>query len=188
MPIRRPNSTYREHEYLTEEQVETLINAARHRGRHGARDALMIRMAYVHGLRVSELINLRWTQVSLEENRLYVTRLKNGNPARHYLTPGEVDALQLMRPTNPGRGPIFISERGRSLTAAAFAKMLTRAAASVNFAIQVHPHMLRHACGYKLANDGCDARLIQDYLGHQNIQHTVRYTRVNQERFRGLFS
>lgn len=52
---------------------------------------------------------------------------------------------------------------------------------------QTHPHMLRHACGYELAERGADTRLIQDYLGHRNIRHTVRYTASNAARFAGLW-
>jgi site-specific recombinase XerD len=69
-----------------------------------------------------------------------------------------------------------MTERGSPMSAAGFRKMLSRTGKEAGFRYGVHPHMLRHACGFKLANDGQDTRALQHYLGHKNIQHTVRYT------------
>ena len=177
MPIRRANEHYRpEGEHLTEEQVTQLMNAARARGRHGHRDATMILLAFRHGLRVSELVGLRWGQINFTAKTLRVVRVKNGSPSMQFLADVEIIALEQLRPTPfQHRSPVFIGERG-PLSPAAFAQMLRRAAEYIDFPVKAHPHMLRHACGYKLVNQGVNVRAIQHHLGHKNIQHTVRYT------------
>jgi hypothetical protein len=65
--------------------------------------------------------------------------------------------------------------------------MVERAGTAAKLGFKAHPHMLRHACGYKLANDGHDTRALQAYLGHRNIQHTVRYTELTPTRFNDFF-
>jgi type 1 fimbriae regulatory protein FimB/type 1 fimbriae regulatory protein FimE len=83
---------------------------------------------------------------------------------------------------------LFQTERGGSMSVDGFAKMLERVGAEAGFEWKVHPHMLRHGCGYKLANDARDTRTIQDYLGHRSIGSTVRYTELAATRFVGLWS
>ena len=80
---------------------------------------------------------------------------------------------------------VFMTERGAPMTPAGFRKMLSRLGAKFHFS--VHPHMLRHACGFKLANDGRDRRALQHYLGHKNIMHTVRYTELSLDRFKNFW-
>jgi integrase len=187
-PRRAPNAELRQREHLTEAEVERLLAAARKRGRYGARDALAILLAYRHGLRACELVALRWTQVDFEHHRLHVQRRKGGLPATHPLTGSELRALRVAHRENPHAAHVLMSERGAPVSAAWFAKMLTRTAAEAKLdALRVHPHMLRHSTGYKLANDGVDTRTVQAYLGHVNIQHTVRYTALAADRFAGLF-
>jgi site-specific recombinase XerD len=82
---------------------------------------------------------------------------------------------------------VFVSERGAPFSTRGFQAMVERAAQATGFTMKIHPHMLRHACGYKLANDGIDTRTIQGYLGHKSIQHTVRYTELAPTRFKSLF-
>ena len=82
---------------------------------------------------------------------------------------------------------VFTSERGAPVSAAGFARMVERAGALAKLGFNAHPHMLRHACGYKLANDGHDTRALQAYLGHKNIQHTVRYTELAPTRFKDFW-
>jgi site-specific recombinase XerD len=82
---------------------------------------------------------------------------------------------------------VFMSERDAPLSPPGFSRMVERAAASARLGIKAHAHMLRHACGYKLANDGHDTRALQAYLGHRNIQNTTRYTALSQDRFKGFW-
>ncbi len=160
VPPRRPrNAEVRSREYLSPDEVEALIKAAERVGRHGHRNATLILLAYSHGLRVSELIALRWDQVDLKAGRLHLVRLKNGTPS-----------------TRPLRGPEL-----RAL------RKVARAGRLAELPFAIHPHMLKHACGYKLANDGHDTRAIQHYFCHKNITHTVRYTELAADRFNGFW-
>src|SRR5690242_6735474 len=184
-PGRLPNVYYRTREYLTEREVDRLMEAAGD-NRNGHRDATMILMAFRHGLRASELCSLRWDQVDLVHGRLHVSRAKNGIDTVHPLTGTELRALRrLQREQEPGRY-VFMSERGAPMSAVGFRRMMGRLGEAAKMPFTVHPHMLRHACGFKLANDGHDSRALQHYLGHKNIQHTVRYTELSARPLPGL--
>lgn len=168
--------------YLTPHEVKALITAAGD-DRHGKRNQLLLTMMYQHGLRVAELVGLQWDQVDLVDGVLYVKRAKHGRDSVHPLSTYETRGLKSMR---NDIGYVFASERHTALTTDGIRKLVRRAGDRAGL-VDVHPHMLRHACGYKLANEGHDTRLIQEYLGHRNIQHTVRYTELNASRFRGLW-
>ena len=187
LPVRKSNSEYRSREHLTEPEVKKLIDAAKD-NRYGHRDSTMMLLAYRHGLRASELVDLRWEQVDLKTAILHVRRVKQGSPATHPLTGDELRALRRLERDQESKSPfVFISERGTPFSNRGFQAMVDRAARAASLSIKVHPHMLRHSCGYKLANDGVDTRTIQAYLGHKSIQHTVRYTELAPTRFRHLF-
>src|SRR5205823_1427463 len=187
-PRRQKNAEMRPREYLTEAEIDRLMKAARRRGRWGHRDATMILIAFRHGLRVGELVSLHWHHVDLATAHLHVNRLKRGRESHHPLSGAELRALrQLKREQASGSRFVFLSERGAPLSPRGFAQMLSRAADSIGFPFRVHPHMLRHACGFKLANDGHDTRALQHYLGHKNIQHIVRYTELSPDRFRDFW-
>lgn len=183
LPKRQKNSDVRSREYLTEEEVESLMKAARETGRHGHRDATLILFAYRHGLRVSELVSLRWDQIDLKPGLLHVNRLKNGTASTHPVRGPEIRALRRLQRDYPDTPYVFVTERKGPLTTSTVRKMVSRAGEKSAIKFPVHPHMLRHACGFKLANDGQDTRALQHYLGHKNIQHTVRYTELTSKRF-----
>ena len=184
---RRRNGDLRTREYLTEAEVERLMKAATG-NRHGHRNATMILVAYRHGLRVSELVDLRWDQVDFRTATLHVRRVKSGTPSTHPILGDELRALRrLQREQEPKSPFVFISERGAPFATAGFARMVERAGIEAKLAFKVHPHMLRHACGYALANRGHDTRALQAYLGHKNIQHTVRYTELCPTRFKDFW-
>jgi len=187
-PPRKPrNAERRSREFLTPAEVETLIKAAEGIGRHGHRDGTMILIAYRHALRVSELTALRWDQVDLAQGLLHVRRRKNGNPSTHPLHGPELRALRRLQRDYPNSPYIFTGERKGPLTDSTVRKMVARAGIAAKLEFPVHPHMLRHAAGYKLANDGQDTRAIQHYLGHKNISHTVRYTELSPQRFKDFW-
>ena len=183
---RKANAEYRTREHLTEREVEKLIEVAKD-NRHGHRDATMVLIAFRHGLRASELVDLRWEQVDLKAGILHVRRVKQGSPATHPLTGRELRALRRLEREAAGSLFVFVSERGAPFATRGFQAIVERAAKTGGFDMKIHPHMLRHACGYKLANDGVDTRTIQSYLGHKSIQHTVRYTELAPTRFKSLF-
>src|SRR6516162_3331074 len=150
VPRRKRNAEYRSREHLTEREVERLIEAAKD-NRWGCRDATMVFLAFRHGLRASELVDLRWEQVDLENGILHVRRVKQGTPATHPLTGRELRALRRLQREASGSPFVFVSERGAPFTNRGFQAMVERAGEAAGFAMKIHPHMLRHACGYKLA-------------------------------------
>jgi integrase len=159
---------------------------SRQGNRWGHGDAAMVLLAYRHGLRVAELGDLRWEQIDLENALLHVRRVKQGSPATQPLTGRELRALRRLQ--RKSKSPyVFVSERGAPFSKRGFQAMLERAGEAAGFEMKIHPHMLRHACGFKLANDGVDTRTIQAYLGHKSIEHTVRYTELAPTRFKSLF-
>src|SRR5215831_10862315 len=153
LPQRLPNSSYRPREYLTETEVERLIETARKRGRNSARDAAAILLAYRHGLRAQELCSLRWSQIDLRNGRMHVNRAKGGIESVHPLHDPELRALRPLQGSSPY---VFTTEAGTPVTTSWFLRMVQRTGKAAKLPFQVHPHMLRHSTGYKLANDGQD--------------------------------
>lgn len=147
----------------------------------------MILVVFRHGLRAAELVDLRWDQVDFAGAALHVRRVKNGSPAVHPVRGDELRALRRVQREASASRFVFVSERGTPFTTAGFARMIERAAVSSGLDLKAHAHMLRHACGYALANAGHDTRAIQAYLGHKNIQHTVRYTELSPTRFKDFW-
>jgi integrase len=186
-PKRRPNKDLRTREHLTEAEVERLIKAAQD-NRYGHRDATMILVAYRHGLRAAELVDLRWEQVDFRTAALHVRRVKQGTPSTHPILGDELRALRRIQRKQEPKSPfVFTSERGAPFATAGFARMIERAGKAAKVSFKAHPHMLRHTCGYALANRGHDTRALQAYLGHKNIQHTVRYTELSPTRFKNFW-
>lgn len=186
--LRKPkNQDRRSREYLTPGEMENLIATARKLGRHGHRDATMVLVAYRHGLRVSELVSLKWSQVDLKQGLLHVNRRKNGSNSTHPLFGPEIRALRKVSRDYPETPYVFVTERKGPITASTFRSLLKRAGDQSDIGLPVHPHMLRHSTGFKLANEGRDTRSIQHYLGHKNIQHTVRYTELSADRFKDFW-
>ena len=187
--VRRPNAVLRTREHLTAQEVERLIDCASG-NRQGHRDGLMILLAFRHGLRAAEVCDLRWEQIDFAAATLHVRRIKHGTPSTHPLTGREMRALRKhQRETSRSASGafVFVSERAAPLSAPGFSRMVERAGRVAKLGIKVHAHMLRHACGYALANAGHDTRALQAYLGHRNIQNTTRYTALAQDRFKGFW-
>ena len=175
-------------EYLTDAEIKRLISAAGE-NRYGHRDATMVLVAYRHGLRAGELVTLRWDAIDFAHGRLHVSRLKGSAESVHPLSGRELRALRRLKREQDLPSPFVFtsSERGSPFTTAGFRKMVARLGVAADFDFPVHPHMLRHACGFKLANDGVDTRSLQAYLGHKNIQHTVRYTELAPTCFKNFW-
>jgi integrase len=185
MPRRLPNHELRPREHLTEREVEKLMEAAK-KNRRGQRDAAIILICFRHGLRASELCELQWSDVEFETATLHLRRAKNGAAATHPLLGDELRALRVLR--REARSPfLFVSERGAPFTVSGLQKLVGRAGVAAKIPFKVHPHMLRHATGYVLANKGTDTRTLQSYLGHRSIQSTVRYTELAPGRFKNLW-
>jgi integrase len=187
VPNRPSNGELRTREYLTPAEVDKLIKSARD-GRYGHRDATLILIAFRHGLRAVEICDLEWSQVEFGRSAaLHVRRAKNGKPSVHPLRGDEIRALRELRRQCPDSGFVFATERQGPFTPDAVNRLIKRIGERAGFPFQVHCHMLRHACGFALANAGHDTRAIQDWLGHRSIQHTVRYTELTPTRFKDFW-
>ena len=149
----------------------------------------MILIAYRHGLRASEVTGLRVSDIDLKRGTIYCRRAKNSRSSLHPLKPDEVAALEKVLRQRKLRTSehLFQSERAAKLSRSAFWRVVAQTGERAGLPVKAYAHQLRHACGYYLANKGCDLRLIQDYLGHKQIQNTVRYTALNPDRFAGLW-
>jgi len=178
------SSVERTREYLTANEVEELMATARKSSRYGHRDATMILIAYRHGLRASEICDLQWHQVELNAGRLHVRRSKRGTPSVHPIQGDELRALRRLQREQPPNPYVFCSERGGQIAPKSFHTLILRLGERTGIPFPIHPHMLRHGCGYALANAGHDTRAIQAWMGHKNIQHTVRYTELAPDRFK----
>ena len=184
-PRRRPNRDLRPREHLTEREVEMLIEASK-TNRWGQRNSTMILMAFRHGLRASELCGLQWSDVEFESGSLHLRRAKGGAASTHPLLGDELRALRVLK--REAKSPfVFVSERGAPFSTSGWAKLIERAGVEAKMPFPVHPHMLRHACGFVLANKGTDTRTLQAYLGHRSIQSTVRYAELAPGRFKNLW-
>ena len=178
--------------FLTAKEVQAMMQAAR-QGPTGERDYCLILLAFRHGMRISELLDLHYHDLDLREGRVNVRRLKNGFSTIHPLRFDEREAIERWSQVRAGwkaaakTDALFISRRGTPLSRQQAYRIIRSAGEKAGTVTQTHLHMLRHACGYELAERGTDTRLIQDYLGHRNIRHTVRYTASNAARFAGIW-
>ena len=180
-------SSTREREYLRLSEVKAMIDAAKKVGRHGVRDSAIILLMFRHGLRTAELVALKWVQIDLVGGYIGVNRVKNGHDTIHPLRSPELRALRQIQRDYPETQYVFVSERKAPLSTRSIRQIIARAGELAGIAFPVHPHQLRHACGYYLAAQGHDTRAIQDYLGHKNIHHTVRYTQMSPQRFENFW-
>ncbi len=180
-PPKQPSE--RDREYLRPYEVEAMIHAARQVGRHGVRDSAIILLMFRHGLRTAELVALKWSQIDLTGGYIEVHRVKHGHDSIHPLRSPELRLLRQIKRDYPETQYVFVSERKAPLSTRTIRHIVARAGKLAQIDAPVHPHQLRHACGYYLASQGHDTRAIQDYLGHKNIHHTVRYTQMSPSRF-----
>ncbi|CAI1212469.1 tyrosine-type DNA invertase [Serratia fonticola] len=177
--------------HLTQSEVERLLNCAKE-SQNPQRDYCLVYMSFIHGFRVSEVCRLRLSDMDLRAKSLYIRRMKNGFSTNHPLLNNEIKAIRAwlkIRKTKPGAESdwLFLSRQGCQLSRQRVYQLISGFGVQANIPVVSHPHMLRHACGFALADRGIDTRLIQDYLGHRNIRHTVSYTASNAERFEGVW-
>jgi type 1 fimbriae regulatory protein FimB len=177
--------------HLTEREVDLLLRAAKG-SRNEARDRCLVLLTFRHGLRVTETCRLKLDQVDADSHVLHVLRLNRGLSTDHPLRTDELRAISAWLKVRarmkvpPAVKTFFVSEQRKPLHRSTV-NLLLQKYGDACLPLHAHPHMLRHACGFALADQGADTRLIQDYLGHRNIQHTVKYTASNPARFHRLW-
>ncbi|MGR7562582.1 tyrosine-type DNA invertase [Klebsiella aerogenes] len=185
------NSDIKKRNFLTQNEIESLLNAA-NSGPHAARNYCLTLLCFIHGFRASEICRLRISDIDLRSKCIYIHRLKKGFSTTHPLLNKEVLALKRwldIRDEYPQSTSewLFLSRKGNPLSRQQFYQIISASGDQAGLPLEIHPHMLRHSCGFALANMGIDTRLIQDYLGHRNIRHTVWYTASNAGRFYGIW-
>lgn len=180
------NAHERSKDFLSDAEIKLLLEASK-KSRYPKRNYLLLLMIYRHGLRVSEAITIKKSDVNVKESRIWINRLKNGLSVEHPISGDELRAIKRYFNSREDNLPwIFVNERGLPLTRQAVNYIIAVAAEKAKLQ-NVHPHTLRHSCGFYLANKGYDLRLIQDYLGHRDPKHTAHYTRVVSKRFEKLW-
>jgi type 1 fimbriae regulatory protein FimB len=176
--------------HLTDREVERILDAVKG-SRNEARDRCLILLMFRHGLRVSEACGLKFDQVDTDSRCIHVHRLKGSLSTTQPLRTAELRAiaawLKQRARMAPESNAFFVSEQRRPMHRSTVNLLIGKYSEAAGLAVDAHPHMLRHACGFALADQGIDTRLLQDYLGHRNIQHTVRYTATNPARFEKLW-
>lgn len=187
-PNQRKYLEVRSREHLLPEEVEAMILAIKQaKGRYAQRDATLVQVIYRHGLRTLEAANLKWEQIDFTRAMLHVRRVKQGTPATHPIQGDTLRSLRDLQRKYPDSAFVFTSSRRSPLAPDSIRGIIEQAGQMAELPFPVHAHMLRHGCGYYLALQGIDTRTIQAYLGHTNIQHTVRYTQLSPEPFKGLW-
>jgi integrase len=174
----------KDRDYLTPEEANRLIAAAGKVGRNPLRDQVLLRLMYRHGLRAKEARHVKWTHFDLDAPRdktFHIFRVKGSRDSVHVLDRDEVAGLRKLQ-ADSGGPYVFTSERGGVLSPDMIARIVARAGVEAGIGFHVHPHMLRHAAGHMLANEGVDTRMIQEFLGHRDIRNTVRYTQLAAKR------
>lgn len=185
------NSEIKKRNFLTQNEIESLLNAA-NSGPHAARNYCLTLLCFIHGFRASEICRLRISDIDLRSKCIYIHRLKKGFSTTHPLLNKEIQALKRwldIRDEYPQSTSewLFLSRKGNPLSRQQFYQIISASGDQAGLPLEIHPHMLRHSCGFALANMGIATRLIQDYLGHRNIRHTVWYTASNAGRFYGIW-
>jgi len=186
-PPRPPRQRLKE--YLTDQEMETLLAAAK-RGRHGVRDYALLLLAWRHGFRVSELIRLTLVDLQFPARQIQVRRLKGSISTHHELLDDERQAVKAWlkrRGMAPGVEALFLTERGEPFTRFGINYLVKTIGIRAGFPFPCYPHMLRHSCGWHVANQGHDAFRVAGYLGHANVQNSTRYVHTSAARFRGIW-
>lgn len=189
--VKKAKKRIRVKEYLSDHEVAQLMESAKH-GRHGVRDQLLILLAWRHGLRCEELTSMKLVQINIEGREIYVIRVKGSHSNHHPLSEDEIRFIKRWlkkREGYKGSGSdcLFLNERGEGMQPHAFNYLLNTIAKRAGFMFKVYPHMLRHSCGAHIANNGKNAFDIAGYLGHKNIQNSMRYVHVSATRFKDIW-
>lgn len=190
-PVKKKNKDTRVREYLTIQEVEKLRSAAKKDAQYAHRNDTIILMMFRHGLRVGEVVKLRWDQIDLTQGFIHVNRLKKGLAAVHPLDHVTIRAINRLKKLYAATESEYVFVKHNTcipLSVRTIHHIISKAGQTAGFSFPVHPHMLRHGTGFYLANKGIDTRAIQSYMGHSNINTTVIYTAMCANRFKNFWS
>ncbi len=183
-PNQGHKATGRDREHLNQGEVDKLLAAAKSTARNAHRNYCIVLTGYRHGLRVSEIAALKWSNIDFDRGTIYMNRLKGSISGTHPLQGDELRALRRLRREYPDTPYLFSGQDGSPMAATAISRMVKRLGTGCELVgFPIHAHMLRHTCGYLMIEKGYDSRLVQDWLGHANIQNTVRYTALSARKF-----
>ncbi len=187
-PRRRPNAEFRKREYLTTDEMNRLFKAVR-KNRYAARDYCLLLLMARHGLRVSEAITLKVEQIDFANSSLYVKRLKGSKSSTHPLAGVEMRAIRTLLKRMPSTTWLFLSNRAAPMTRGNVQAIFAKAGKDAGLPFRVHPHQARHYTGWALCNrpNPVDIRTLQNWMGHSNPTHTIRYSELAPGRFRGIW-
>ena len=179
------NDNLRGKRHLSEQEVMKICKAIRKGSRYPDRDELMVLVAFFHGLRLGELVNLKFQHLDLRSGQISIKRLKNGIDTMHPIS-NKREFMLLRRihrdQGKPTAGFVFKNERGSAVSANGFQKMLGKFS-EIALSVKWNVHALRHGCGTELISRGIDLRTVQVYLGHKNIQNTTMYLHESVKQF-----
>jgi type 1 fimbriae regulatory protein FimE len=181
---RKRRATRRSRDHLSPEEIEQLLEAAAETGRHAHRNYTLILLCYRHGLRINELREMRWRVVDFKRRQLRVNRVNNGISSVHPLHATDLKALRKLKRDYPGTPYLFVTDRNEQLSKRTVSRVVAAAGRAAGFRFHVSPRMVRHACGYALANAGHNVVALQHYLGYRNIRHMLRYLELPDRPFK----
>lgn len=179
--------------YITKEEFDILLNSRvktkRESGKRVLRYRTILSLLYYHGLRKKELCDLKWENVNLSCNppNIFIERAKNGRSGTHPLVSDERTLLESLKKMSVKDEYVIENPMGGKLSRESIDKFFQTINEKEILPFHLHPHMLRHGCGYYLANKDVSLRRIQDYLGHTNLSSTVIYTTLSSKKFVGLW-
>lgn len=182
------NDELRGKRHLNPQEVALICKAIRKGSRHPGRDELMVLIAFHHGFRVGELVNLKWQHVALKTAQIAIKRLKNGIDTQHPIA-DKRELLLLKRmhseQSKPTAGFVFKTERDTAVSVNGFQKMFAKFS-EMALSVKWNAHSLRHGCGTTLIDRGHDLRTVQVFLGHKNIQNTTVYLHESAKQFESI--
>ncbi len=181
-PRRLPNSATRTREHLLPDEVERLLKATR-KNRNPTRDYALLLLMFRRAMRVTEAIRLRWADVDLQAERIFVKRLKSGVDSTQPLSGIELQYLKQLRRKNPNSSWVFLSERGGPMSRRNAHAIVAKAGRDAKIGFPVHCHQLRHALGYYMAEKKVPTRSLAAYMGHKNLNNTAKYAALSSNHF-----
>ena len=179
------NDQLRGKRHLNHQEIDLVCKTIRKKSRYAGRDELMVLMAFHHGFRVSELVDVKWQHIDLRSGQIVIRRLKNGIDTTHPISSKR--ELMLLRRIHkaqkkPMAGFVFKNERGSPVSVNGFQKTFGKFS-ELALGVKWNAHSLRHACGTALIDRGHDLRTVLVYMGHRNIQNTTVYLHESVKQF-----